>query len=294
MFLFCSYRESGPGVKQKSKCSGLDFLTTGRHSHVTMKIVMKKQPIIIAFIACLTLSACQTTYYIPAKVTSFDRLKPPFDIAQRRAQMGVSRTAKITCKPPPTPVRDLIFHGFYRKGTGSSIVDHDAMRRYRAARKTVDDFERHVIKQSDLYVATRPANPDIAACVFNWLYRWAKAGAYLGEVSHQGGFVRKWSLGTISLAYLKIRDARGLDPARKKTIGEWIGKWAAVVHDDYSAHLDRSSRNNNHAYWAAWSVGLAAVVLNNRDLFDWMVARYHMALRRIEPDGTLPLEFKRG
>ena len=125
MFLFCSYRESRPGVKQKNKCSNLDFR---RYSH----FAMKKQPLIIAFIACLSLSACQTIDDIPAKGTSFDRLKPPFDIAQRRAQMSVSRTGKITCKPPPPPVRDLTFHGFYRKGTGSSIVDHDAMRRYRA------------------------------------------------------------------------------------------------------------------------------------------------------------------
>ena len=59
---------------------------------------MKKQPLIIAFIACLSLSACHTTYDIPAKATSFDRLKPPFDIAQRRARMGVSQTDKITMR----------------------------------------------------------------------------------------------------------------------------------------------------------------------------------------------------
>jgi poly(beta-D-mannuronate) lyase len=229
-----------------------------------------------------------------AKVTSFDRSKTPFDVAQRRALMGVHNTVKTACKSPPPPVRDMTFHGFYRKGTGSSVVDHDAMRRYRAARQPIDDFERHVIKHSDEYVATRPANPEIAACVLTWLYRWAGAGAYLGETSRQGGFVRKWSLGTISLTYLKIRNAKGLDPARKKTVEDWIGKWTAVVHDDYATHLHRSSRNNNHAYWAAWSVGLAAVVLDNRKLFDWMVGRYHIALRQIEPDGTLPLELKRG
>jgi len=35
-------------------------------------------------------------------------------------------------------------------------------------------------------------------------------------------------------------------------------------------------------------------VLNNRDLFDWMIVQYHKALGQIEPDGALPLEIKRG
>jgi poly(beta-D-mannuronate) lyase len=255
---------------------------------------MGKRTLLTAFIACLILSACQTTRDTPVQAVPLDRLKPPFDIVQSREQMGLSRTAKTSCKSPPEPVRDLTFDGIYRKGTGSSVVDRDAMRRYRALRKPIDDFERYVIKQSDRYVANRPANPDRAACVLNWLDHWARAGAYLGDVSQQGGFVRKWSLGTISLAYLKVRDAQGLDPTQKKTIEDWVGKWARVVHDDYATDLHRSSRNNNHAYWAAWSVGLAAVVLNDRQLFDWMVDRYHRALRQIGPDGTLPLELKRG
>jgi poly(beta-D-mannuronate) lyase len=168
------------------------------------------------------------------------------------------------------------------------------MRRYRAARKPVDDFERTMVGLSDRYIATARPNPGIAACVLDGLSRWAKADAYLGEVSQQGGFVRKWSLGTISLAYLKIRHAAGLGRAKKRSVERWIDKWASLVRDDYSTHLHRSSRNNNHAYWAAWSVGLAAIVLDRRDLFDWMIARYRAAIRAIDSDGTLPLELKRG
>ena len=255
---------------------------------------MKKPLLILVLTACLTIGVGQMANDSTAVAASSERLRPPFDIVQRRGQMGALDAREVNCQPPPSPVRDLTFQGFYRKASGSSVVDQDAMRRYRAARKPVDDFERAIIEQSDRYVAAKPANAGRAKCVLDWLHRWARADAYLGDVSQQGGFVRKWSLGTISLAYLKTRDAAGLDSVRKKAIEEWIGKWASVVHDDYATNLHRSSRNNNHAYWAAWSVGLAAVVLNNRDLFDWMVARYRMALGQIAPDGTLPLELKRG
>lgn len=105
--------------------------------------------------------------------------------------------------------------------------------------------------------------------------------------------MRKWSLGTISLVYLKIRDESTLDPVKKAVVRDWLATWARIIRDDYSTGLHRSSRNNNHVYWAGWSVGLAAVVTDDREQFGWMVERYRAALRQISPDGTLPLELDR-
>lgn len=219
-------------------------------------------------------------------------LQPPFDINSLPRSKTTS-SSQFICKAPPSPVQDLTFGGFYKRGSGSSVVDKDAMRKYRAARKPIDSFARTIIKMSDRYLSTRQPAPEIAQCVFDWLHVWAKDRAFLGEVSRQGGYVRKWALGTVSLAYLKIRDALPFDTAEQKIVKKWISDWASVVREDYSTAMHRSSRNNNHAYWASWSVGLAGVVLDNSSHFNWMIARQHIAMRQIEDDGTLPLEMKR-
>ena len=220
-------------------------------------------------------------------------LQPPFDIDARRTLQG-SLAAPFICPPPPAPVRDLLFDGFYRPGSGSSAVDGAAMRSYRAARKPIDDYEAGLARLAERHVHARPADISVAQCTLDWLDRWSAAGSYLGEISQQGGYVRKWSLATVSFACLAVRDAAGLDSGKAARVKDWIAKWGALVRDDYSTCTDRSSRNNNHLYWAALAVGLAGVVGDDRTLFDWMVARYRHAMGQIGRDGVLPLEMDRG
>lgn len=251
---------------------------------------------LILLIVCFALSGCgeEATFYKRAAVISSSRLKPPFSLEKPRGPQAARPNGDTDCEPPPPPVRDLAFEGFYRAGSGSSVVDPVAMRRYRAGRKPVRRYQNALVRLSDRYLEAR--NPGVAACALTWLARWARAGGFLGRVSRQGGYERKWALGVVSMVYLKIRDAGGLEAGDKQAVERWIGRWAAVVHEDYAdfgkAHL--ASRNNNHAYWAAWSLGLAGVVLNERALFDYMLARYRAAMRQITPEGTLPLETARG
>jgi len=219
-------------------------------------------------------------------------LQPPFDV-NSLLHVTDTKTREFVCKKPPPPVKNLTFHGFYKSNSGSSVVDKEAMEVYREARKPIDRFASIIIKMSDLYLNSTQRRSDIAQCVIDWLYLWGKEKAFLGIVSQQGGFVMKWALGTISLAYLKIRNDDGLSLLKKKKIKSWIAEWAFWVRDDYSNDMHKNSRNNNHAYWAAWSVGLAGVVLNNRSHFNWMVERQRIAMRQIQDDGILPLEMDR-
>ena len=228
-----------------------------------------------------------------AQVLGAAPLQAPFDVEARRALHGAP-PEPFTCPVPPGPVQDLLFDGFYRQGSGSSVVDGAAMRTYRTARKPVDDYEKGLARLAERSVRTQPADSAVAHCALDWLDRWAAAGGYLGAVSRQGGYVRKWSLATVSFAWLAVRDASGLEPGKAARVKDWIAKWGALVRDDYSTGTDRSSRNNNHLYWAALAIGLAGVVGNDRTLFDWMVARYRFAMGQIGGDGTLPLEMNRG
>ncbi len=242
--------------------------------------------------ACVALPGCRTTAYDPALLAQPNQLKPPFDI-DRLGPLPKAPTEAFVCKTPPAPIRSLTFSGFYTPGTSSSKIDKNAQSRYRAARKPIDNYERDLIRMTDRYLAGAPRDPAIAHCVLDWLHRWAKGGGYQGTVSSQGGFVRKWALGTISLAWLKIREAPGLDPNKTADVLRWIGTWALTVKADYEERPERSSRNNNHAYWASWSVGLAGVALNDRRLFDWMVGRQYKAMQQVRDDGTLRLEMAR-
>ena len=240
------------------------------------------------YILAVILSA--TSLHVPAM--GADLLMSPFDGPLARERQGKPATP-FACAKPPEPQRDLTMGGFYAdRGAGSSVVDERAMATYRAATAAINKFEADLTTMADRYVASKPAEATLAACALDWLFAWSAADAMLGRASDQGGYVRKWGLAPISASYLKIREEPGLDAARKKSVEAWIGRWATVVRDDYNS-TKNESRRNNHVYWAAWSVGLAAVVGDDRKLFAWSMDKARLGLKQVTPAGVLPLEMAR-
>jgi poly(beta-D-mannuronate) lyase len=51
---------------------------------------------------------------------------------------------------------------------------------------------------------------------------------------------------------------------------------------------------NNHLYWAGVEISAAGIAANDRKLFDWGMDAYRVGVAQIEPDGSLPLEMRRG
>lgn len=219
-------------------------------------------------------------------------LVSPFDVDARRALRGAP-AGHFACPSPPPPQRHLEMDGFYAdRGSGSSVVDPQAMRAYRAATEALNRFDNDLVRMADRYVASRPAEPRFAACALDWLAVWADAEAMLGRVSQQGGYVRKWGLAPAAASYLKIRGEPSLDAAKTQRVEAWLRRWARAVRDDYDSP-ERESRRNNHLYWAAWSVGLASVALDDRRLFDWAMDKARFGLRQVTAEGVLPLEMAR-
>jgi poly(beta-D-mannuronate) lyase len=220
-------------------------------------------------------------------------LRSPFDVSQRRELLG-ARIEAWSCPAPPAAVRDLTFSGFYADADqGSSIIDPAAKKAYDNATRAVTQYESRLTEMSDVYVRSNPPNGAAAACVLDWLHAWAREEAMLGRATEQGGYVRKWGLAPASASYLKIRMEPSLDPAMRSGVERWISRWASIVKNDYSTGMQRSSRQNNHLYWAACSVMLAGIVLNDTDLYEWALDRYRFAMKQIQSDGTLPLELAR-
>lgn len=148
------------------------------------------------------------------------------------------------------------------------------------------------------YVADylRFGRPGYADCALDWLQQWAEAEALLSEeFTHTGKSRRKWTLGSLSSAYLRLKFSssqplRGRE-AQAERIEAWLNALAErVVLDWNDQPLERV---NNHQYWAAWSVMATAVAVNRRDLYDWSVSQYRVAASQVTEDGFLPNELHR-
>lgn len=225
----------------------------------------------------------------PAKA---DSLKSPFDVEARRELRG-QPAGFFSCATPPKGSKDLEFSGYYAdRGSGSSVVDKAVEAEYRAATKNIDKFQADLTAMADRYVASKPADPKFAVCALDWLANWAADEAMLGRANDQGGYVRKWGLAPVSASYLKIRGEPSLDAAKKQAVETWIKRYANIVYRDYDPE-QKESRRNNHAYWAAWSVGLASIVLDDKKLFDWSMDKARLGLRQVTAEGILPLELGR-
>ena len=222
-------------------------------------------------------------------------LRSPFPVAESIAAAPAAGSAKSRCQRPPQAVRDIVTiskFGQNRRANDSTVLDEEAAEAYAADTRTITTFSRRVSAMADGFSEGAESGGRDAHCALAWMNHWAEQDALLGRVNAAGESVRKWELATLATAYLKIRSAP-LNRDEAARVRRWLGRVAAAVRADYSRNLSEDSRSNNHVNWAAWAVMAAAIADDDRELFDWSIDRFHQALRRIEADGTLPLELKR-
>ncbi|MBI3707796.1 MAG: alginate lyase family protein [Proteobacteria bacterium] len=220
-------------------------------------------------------------------------LKGPVDVEARRALIGKPAGA-FACAAPPAPVRDVLAEPFYADRAGS-IVDAARYAARVAAVKPLSDFGSGIARIADRWLGAKPLQPEAAACALDWLDAWARADAMLATVTGQGGYERKWALAGLALAYLKIRDAPGLDAEKQRRAEAWLQRLGYAMKAYYERPPGQgiSDKINNHLYWAALAAAAAGIAAQDRGLFDWAAGRYLFALTQIAADGTLPLELAR-
>lgn len=218
------------------------------------------------------------TLYDAALLGAPDRLRAPFDAAARRALWGRPAGPPAACPRPVEPIPLFEPPGFYADRGG-----------WFRQMRPFGYYQAMLADLSDDYVLAQPADDARAACLLDWLDAWASAGALLqGDPKGlQGAYERRWFSGGAAMAWLKVRDHPGLDPARRERVERWLGGLAAKA-------LGTAGELNNHAYWEGFAAAANAVVLNRRDLFELGLARFRLFLGQVQPDGTLPLELKRG
>jgi poly(beta-D-mannuronate) lyase len=200
------------------------------------------------------------------------------------------------CKPTPAPFTGPLNFNSKYEGSGSARdeLNDDAYADYTEQTQSITDLESGFSRYVSDYL--RFGRPGYVDCGLQWLQQWAQSGALLSDqFTHTGKSRRKWTLASLSSAYLRLKFS-GSQPLRgheeqTRQIEDWLGKLAdRVVLDWKDQPLDRI---NNHQYWAAWSVMATAVALDRHDLFDWAVKQYRIAASQVTTDGYFPNELRR-
>ena len=173
-------------------------------------------------------------------------------------------------------------------------LNKQAEARYREQVDGIRDLERGISRLVEAYLDT--GDPQAVGCALDWMLEWARLGGLTGEVTtHTGKSVRKWALGSVAAAYLRLKlsvsDPLKPYPDQAAEIEDWLAELATLVIADWSNVPQR--KFNNHEYWAAWSVMAVAVVRDDRSLFDWAVAQYDRAAQQITDEGYLNNELRR-
>lgn len=197
--------------------------------------------------------------------------------------------------PPPAYTGELDFPSKYEgSDKARDKLNPDAERRYLKLTGDMREMEKGINRMVGRYF--KYGRPQEVECAMTWLADWAEAGALLSEeYNHTGMSVRKWTLGSLAGAYLRLKFSNSQPLAahaeQSRKVEAWFGKLADMVVADWNAYP--KERSNNHNYWAAWSVMASAVVLDRRDLFDWSVEQYRRGVAQITADGYLPRELVR-
>jgi poly(beta-D-mannuronate) lyase len=193
-----------------------------------------------------------------------------------------------SCPPIVHLSPDLTTNGFYADEKGS-IIDPAKMSEYARTSGPYKNLGQEVVDAADAWRSS--GSREAAACAMQHMEAAARDGVFTGRMSsRQAYYVQGWVIGAIAISWLKMHGSKVETPDARRVVLPWI---VAVAHQTQDFY-DTGHEKNNHLYWAGVEVGAAGIAANNRKLFDWGVAAYRAGIGQIQPDGSMPLEMRRG
>jgi poly(beta-D-mannuronate) lyase len=201
--------------------------------------------------------------------------------------------APYDCPAPIHIPPDLTTSGFY-SDSHASIIDPAKWAAYQRTSGPVKHLGNITVKAADAYQTT--GSRQAAECVLRLEKTAALDHALAGKMSsNQAYFVQGWVVGAMAIALLKVRPSGLANALDIRVITDWM-KTVSQQTVDFYERRDKTTggKGNNHLYWAGVQVGAVAIAANDRKLFAWAVAAYRNGIAQITPQGTLPLEMRRG
>lgn len=110
------------------------------------------------------------------------------------------------------------------------------------------------------------------------------------SAARQAYYVQGWVIGAVAISWLKLEGSGQETPEARKLVLPWIVQVAHQTQGFYA----KTDAQNNHLYWAGVEVAAVGIAAGNRKLFDWGISTYRSGIDQIQPDGSLPLEMRRG
>ena len=234
-------------------------------------------------------SALTAALLLPLAAYAAPPLRSPWD------DKGIKLTAAAYVCPAVNHLSpDLTTDRFY-SDSKSSIIDPQKWKAYVASSGPYKNLGQQIVDAADGYRMT--GSRDAAQCAIQHMVAAAKDGVFTGRMSsNQAYYVQGWVIGAIAIAFLKVRGSGQIHPEQQREILTWIVKVVQQTENYYDARRQKGNGDaeNNHLYWAGVEISAAGIAANNRELFDWGMSTYHAGVAQIEPDGSLPLEMKRG
>jgi poly(beta-D-mannuronate) lyase len=130
-----------------------------------------------------------------------------------------------------------------------------------------------------------------AECTVAHMTAAAQDGVFTGTMSsRQAYYVQGWVIGAIAVAYLKVRDSGVITRDEEHLLFPWFEN----VARQSLAFYEKDGAKNNHLYWAGVESIAIGVATGDRRFFDWAIDAYRAGIDQIQPDGSLPLEMRRG
>jgi len=219
-------------------------------------------------------------------------LKSPWDLKVVKVSGDAYRCPTLGVMP-----KDIVASDFYSDAK-KSIIDPKRQAAYNEAHAIYLQVSDETEKAADDFQRTGSAQA--AACAMSILAAQAQGQAMTGSMSsNQANYVQNWTIGGLAIAYLKVRGAGpalGASPEQTAMVQAWMRKVGKQVEDYFEARREKKTTDgqNNHLYWAGFAVMATGIAADDRKLYEWAVSTFEDGVKRIEPDGTLPLEMNRG
>lgn len=187
----------------------------------------------------------------------------------------------------PVPVA-LTYHSPYDQSDPTrSRINPAAQAQMRAALAPVDTALRDLAR-----VADRLDDPQMVACLTRHLTHWALSDGLRDLQTDQVNLTIGARLAAFAL--LTRRVGQATEPADLAEVAAWLNDRAKAQISFWQNEAPVRARQGNLRAWANLAVWATGDVSGDQRLRDWALAGHSDILCIVAPDGSLPIEMRRG